>query len=404
MINITILGSTGSIGQNTLDVIARNPDRFAVFAVSANRNLEILFAQCQQYHPRYAVVVDTHAAEQLIQRLAQTKLTTQVLVGANALAEIASHPDADYVVAAIVGAVGLLPTLAAVRAGKRVLLANKEALVMAGALFMDEVQHHGATLLPVDSEHNAIFQCMPPGFKPGIKNSGVKRLLITASGGAFRQLPLEQLAQVTPEQACTHPNWVMGRKVTVDSATMMNKALEVIEAYWLFGVEAAAIEVLLHPQSIVHSLVEYQDGSTLAQLGNPDMRTPIACALSWPERINSGANSLDLIAAGRLDFEPLCQERFPALALAYQALKEGGTATTILNAANEITVQAFLERQIAFIDIAAINAAVLDELAIQPANNLEIILAADAAARQVALRRIKNIMSVTPLEIDMYGK
>lgn len=391
MNRITILGSTGSIGKSTLDVIARNQEHFTVFALGAHSNIDILLQQCHQFHPRYAAVVEPQAAQILQQRVKEQGLNTEILSGADALLDIARHPDADTIVAAIVGAAGLLPTFAAVRAGKRILLANKEALVMSGELFMREAQQTGAEIIPVDSEHNAIFQCMPEGYKTGAKPDGVKQIILTASGGPFRSLPVAQLRQVTAEQACAHPNWKMGQKVSVDSATMMNKALEVIEAYWLFKLDASAIQVLLHPQSIVHSLVEYNDGSVLAQLGNPDMRTPIASALAWPKRIASGVSSLDLIAAGQLNFEQISHERFPGLQMAYDALKAGGTATTILNAANEVAVQAFLNKAIAFTDITVINKEVLERVSSQPAKNIEVILNADQSARLAARELQKQI-------------
>jgi 1-deoxy-D-xylulose-5-phosphate reductoisomerase len=384
MIGLTILGSTGSIGINTLKVVESYPERFRIIALTAHHNAEVLYAQCLRYQPRYAVLANMDAAQKLQQRLRAAHSPTEVLAGADDLARVAGLDEADYVMAAIVGAAGLLPTLAAVRAGKRVLLANKEALVVMGALFIEEVRSQQAVLLPVDSEHNAIFQCLPTDFKPGIDVAAVEKILLTASGGPFRQTPLAQLAQVTPEQAYTHPIWNMGRKISVDSATLMNKGLEVIEAHWLFGLPLSKIEVLLHPQSIVHSLVEYRDGSLLAQLGQPDMRTPIAHALAWPERIQSGVARLDLTQTGRLDFAAIDLERYPCLGLAYQALTAGGTATAILNAANEVAVQAFLDKQVAFTDIFAIIADVLQRVASHPADNLEVILADDRQAREIA--------------------
>lgn len=388
MVGITILGSTGSIGNSTLDVISRHPDHFQVIALTANQNSTALYKQCLQYQPRYAVLKDEAAAGELRSQLKHAGAAIEVLGGETALSEVVTMPEVEYVMAAIVGASGLLPTLAAVRAGKRVLLANKEALVMTGALFMHEIAKSGATLLPIDSEHNAIFQCLPANFKPGQAPQGIRRIIITASGGAFRDVPLSELAYVTPEQACSHPNWKMGRKITVDSATMMNKGLEVIEAHWLFGLESAKIATLLHSQSIVHSLVEYDDGSVLAQLGNPDMRTPIAHALAWPERIASGVNSLDLLLQNRLDFAPLDEERFPCLRLAYQTLARGGTATTILNAANEVAVAAFLSGGLAFTQIFTTIAEVLERLPTRPADSLEIILEDDSLARECAKKLI----------------
>lgn len=390
MKNISVLGSTGSIGVSTLDVIARNPDRFKVIALTAQKNIDLLFQQCTQFHPQYAVLQSEIAAAELRTRLQSTFHDVEVLSGDEALEQVAGLSDVNIVMAAIVGAAGLLPTLAAVRAGKRVLLANKEALVMAGSLFIEEVQRHGAELLPIDSEHNAIFQCLPHDFEIGKKYSGIKKITLTASGGAFRDFPLSQLNDVTPAQACTHPNWNMGRKITVDCATMMNKGLEVIEAHWLFGSATEQIQVVLHPQSTVHSLVEYIDGSMLAQLGNPDMKTPIAHALAWPKRIQSGVESLDLLALSRLDFLPLDLIRFPCLNLAYQTLAAGGTASTILNAANEVAVQAFLDGLIRFTDIANICAKVLDEIASVPAANIEAILVADKTARQAAYSSISS--------------
>ena len=388
MIGITILGSTGSIGCNTLDVVARHPDRFKIIALTANTNGAVLYQQCIQYQPDYAVLQDKAAATELRSLLKAVCPKTQVLAGSEALAEVTCLPEVDYVMAAIVGASGLLPTLAAVRAGKRILLANKEALVMTGALFMQEIAKSGAVLLPIDSEHNAIFQCLPINFKTGETPKGIRQVTITASGGAFRDMPLVELPYVTPEQACSHPNWNMGRKITVDCATMMNKGLEVIEAHWLFGLESAKIQTVLHPQSLVHSLVEYEDGSVLAQLGNPDMRTPIAHALAWPNRIESGVASLDLLRQNRLDFAPLDLERYPSLRLAYQCLASGGTATTILNAANEIAVAAFLSGAIAFTQIFTTIAGVLERLPIRSADNLEIILEDDVLARECAKRLI----------------
>lgn len=388
MQGITILGSTGSIGRSTLDVIARNPNRYKVIALAAQKNVKELLQQCLAFKPEYAVLNDKNAAEELKLQIKIHHLKTQVLTGNEGLNKAVSLPDVDIVMAAIVGASGLLPTLAAVRAGKKILLANKEALVMAGNLFMGEVKKHHAQLLPIDSEHNAIFQCLPNSFSPGEKPQGVTKIILTASGGAFRNLPLSDLAKVTPEQACTHPNWNMGPKVTVDSATMMNKGLEVIEAHWLFGLSKEQIQTMLHPQSIVHSLVEYLDGSVLAQLGNPDMRTPIAQALAYPERIQSGVMNLDLLIQNRLDFEPMDLNRYPCLSLAYDALHNLGTAPAILNAANEVAVQAFLKNRLAFSEIYTIIARVLDKLPSQVANDLDVILEDDFRARELAGRLI----------------
>ncbi|QLH43594.1 MAG: 1-deoxy-D-xylulose-5-phosphate reductoisomerase [Coxiellaceae bacterium] len=391
MQHVTILGSTGSIGQNTLAVIAEHPDRYQVVALSAQRNVAKMVSQCLQYQPNYAVMLEPDAAEQLALELKQNGSHTKVLTGAKGLETIASLPEVDTVMAAIVGAAGLMPTLAAVRGGKRILLANKEALVMAGALFMAEVKRYGATLLPIDSEHNALFQCMPTTFKPGLAPVSLKRIILTASGGPFRELALTAMRDVTPDQACAHPNWVMGRKISVDSATMMNKALEVIEAHWLFGVSPSQIDVIIHPQSIIHSLVEYEDGSMLAQLGNPDMRIPISYALAWPERIAIGVKPLNLLDVQQLQFYPLNKERYPALELAYEALAMGGTATAILNAANEVSVAAFLDGQISFTQIAEINAQVLKDAPIETADTLDQVIAADTIAREMAAEMLVTI-------------
>lgn len=384
-IGVVILGSTGSIGVNTLDVLARHPDRFRVVALTAHRNVEGLFGQCLIHQPPVVVMADPVAAEQLHDRLRVAGQRVEVLAGATGLERVAALPEAGYVMAAIVGATGLLPTLAAARAGKRVLLANKEALVMAGSLFMTAVREHGAELLPIDSEHNAIFQCLPPGFAAtGLEAAGVRRILLTGSGGPFRTTPLEQLLNVTPDQACAHPNWRMGRKISVDSATLMNKGLEVIEAHWLFAAPPEQIEVVVHPQSVIHSMVEYADGSVLAQLGHPDMRTPIAHALAWPQRLTSGAAFLNFTQLAKLEFQTPDFGRFPSLQLAFAALETGGTAPAILNAANEVAVQAFLERRIRFTAIAAVVEWALERVAVSAVETLTTILAADAAARMVA--------------------
>ena len=385
---ITILGATGSIGMNTLDVIARHPQRFQVYALTADRQWERLFEQCRQFNPRYAVLVDVTAAEQLQAKLKQFGLSTEVLQGSAALEQVARAPEVSIVMAAIVGAAGLKPSLAAAQAGKRVLLANKEALVMAGRIFMQVVQAHGATLLPIDSEHNAVFQALPRDGNGDLRAMGVRRILLTASGGPFRTTPLAALAQVTPDQACAHPNWVMGRKISVDSATMMNKGLEVIEAHWLFNASADQIQVVIHPQSVVHSMVEYVDGSVLAQLGNPDMRTPIAYALGFPERIDSGVTALDLFQIARLDFEVPDTQRFPCIALAYMALRAGGTAPAVLNAANEVAVAAFLERKLPFQSIAAVIEHTLAAISIGAVDTLEQVVAADTQARHIAREQI----------------
>lgn len=388
MIGVAVLGSTGSIGLSTLDVLARHADRFRVVALTAHQDVEGLETQCRRFQPELAVLADPDAAKTLRARLGNGTSSTQVLGGAEALQEAASLPQADYVMAAIVGAAGLLPALAAVRAGKRVLLANKEALVVAGQLFMDAAVNHGATLLPIDSEHNAVFQCLPAGFRRGLGQVGVQRILLTASGGPFRDTPLEELPRVTPQQACAHPNWEMGRKISVDSATMMNKGLELIEACWLFGTDPARVQVVMHPQSVIHSMVQYVDGSVLAQLGNPDMRTPIAHALAWPERIDSGVAELDLFQVARLDFRAPDMRRFPCLGLAYQAIAAGGSTPAILNAANEVAVAAFLNQRIGFTDIARLVADTLDALPGGPAEDLEALLETDRRARAVAEQRM----------------
>ncbi len=381
---LAILGATGSIGISTLDVALRHPDRFRVVALTAHRQVERLFEQCLAARPIYAVLHRSEDAASLQERLRAAACPTEVLWGEDALSRVAASPEVDAVMAAIVGAAGLVPTLAAVRAGKRILLANKEALVMAGALFMAEVKASGAVLLPVDSEHNAVFQSLPAQRAADLKDNGVCRVLLTASGGPFRTTPLAALQAVTPDQACAHPNWVMGKKISVDSATMMNKGLEVIEAHWLFGVPPAMIQVVIHPQSVIHSMVSYEDGSVIAELGNPDMRTPIAHALAYPERIAAGVAPLDLCAIGQLSFEKPDFERFPCLGLAYRALELGGTAPAILNAANEVAVEAFLEGRLPFLAIPRLIARVLDSLPAGPADSLEIILAADARAREEA--------------------
>ncbi|TXT25119.1 MAG: 1-deoxy-D-xylulose-5-phosphate reductoisomerase [Gallionellaceae bacterium] len=398
MQHLTILGSTGSIGASTLDVVARHPARYRVLALAAQRRDDILFEQCARFLPRYAVLLDGDAADRLAQKVAAADLDVRVLSGADALEHVASLPEVDAVMAAIVGAAGLRPTLAAARAGKKILLANKETLVMAGRIFMEAARQHGATLLPIDSEHNAVFQALPRNYAGDLAASGVRRILLTASGGSFRNAPWSALREVTPEQACAHPNWVMGQKISVDSSTMMNKGLEVIEAHWLFNAPADAIEVVVHPQSVIHSLVQYVDGSVLAQLGNPDMRTPIAHALAYPERIEAGVEPLDLIKVATLNFEAPDFARFPCLALAYRALRAGGTAPTTLNAANEIAVAAFLDRKIPFLAIPQVIEQVLDALAVTPVDTLEDVLNADAVARAAACDRIRCASpSFTPL-------
>ncbi|CUI03433.1 1-deoxy-D-xylulose-5-phosphate reductoisomerase [Massilia antarctica] len=384
MQRITILGATGSIGVSTLDVLARHPDRYQVYALSAHSKVEELAEQCARFRPARAVVGSADAAARLTVLLRERDLRTQVEHGEAALCSIAASADTDTVMAAIVGAAGLAPTLAAARAGKKILLANKEALVMSGQLFMDAVHEHGAILLPIDSEHNAIFQSLPQSYARQPGAAGVAKILLTASGGPFLNRAVETLEHVTPDEACKHPNWVMGRKISVDSATMMNKGLEVIEAHWLFGAPAALIEVVIHPQSVIHSMVSYVDGSVIAELGNPDMRTPIANALAFPERIESGVAQLDLTSIGTLQFYKPDFARFPCLALAFESLDAGGTAPALLNAANEVAVQAFLERRIGFRDIDRVIARVMHENPHEPASSIGAVMACDARARAAA--------------------
>jgi len=384
-----VLGATGSIGDSALDVIARHPDRFVVAALTAHRQWEALAELCRRHRPEVAALSDPDAAQALARALAGQGLPTRVLAGEAGLVEAAALAGADTVVAAIVGAAGLRPTLAAARAGKRILLANKEALVIGGAAFMAAVDAGGATLLPVDSEHNAIFQCLPAGYARDPAAAGIRRILLTASGGPFRTRPHAELAAVTAAEACAHPNWVMGRKISVDSATMMNKGLEMIEAHWLFGVSRESIEIVVHPESVVHSLVEYVDGSVLAQLGHPDMRTPIAQALAFPVRVDTGVPTLELARRGSLTFEAPDHDRFPCLGLACAALDAGGTAPAVLNAANEIAVEAFLGGRIRFTDIAPACAEALARLPARPVRALEDALAADAEARAVARAWLK---------------
>jgi 1-deoxy-D-xylulose-5-phosphate reductoisomerase len=384
MKRLAILGSTGSIGANTLAVVDRHPDRFEVIALSADRQVDRLFEQCLRYRPQYAAMADTAAAMRLQARIRNAGLPCEVLAGPIALEQIAQTAEVDAVMAAIVGSAGLRSTLAAARAGKQLLLANKEALVMAGDLLTDAVKSSGATLLPIDSEHNAIFQALPRNFDGDLARAGVRKLWLTASGGPFLRTPREQLATATPDQACAHPKWNMGRKISVDSATLMNKGLEVIEASFLFNATPAQIEVAIHPQSIVHSLVEYVDGSVLAQLGNPDMRTPIAHALSFPERIESGVAALDLFTMGALQFERPDLQRFACLRLAYRALEAGGTTPAVLNAANEVAVASFLSGRLAFTRIAGVVEEVLARVPPGRARTLDDVLAADAQARTAA--------------------
>ena len=381
---ITVLGATGSIGLSTLDVIARHPDRYQVFGLSGYSRLAELLALCVLHKPRVVVVPEQGAAVQLQADLRSAGLSTEVLVGEEGLCQIAAAPEVDAVMAAIVGAAGLRPTLAAVNAGKKILLANKEALVMTGALFMQAVHRSGAVLLPIDSEHNAIFQCLPQDFARGLGAVGVRRILLTASGGPFRETPLAELDNVTPDQACAHPNWSMGRKISVDSASMMNKGLELIEACWLFDAKPSQVEVVIHPQSVIHSLVDYVDGSVLAQLGNPDMRTPIANALAWPERIDSGVAPLDLFAVARLDFQRPDEQRFPCLRLAREAAMAANSAPAMLNAANEVAVAAFLDGRIRYPQIAHLIEDVLNSEPVVAAGELEAVFAADTKARMLA--------------------
>ena len=381
---ITVLGATGSIGLSTLDVIARHPDRYQVFALSGYSRLAELLALCIKHRPQVAVVPRAGAASQLQADLRAAGLNTEVLVGEEGLCQVSSAPEVDSVMAAIVGAAGLRPTLAAVNAGKKILLANKEALVMTGDLFMQAVRRSGSVLLPIDSEHNAIFQCLPQDFARGLGDVGVRRILLTASGGPFRETPLAELEHVTPDQACAHPNWSMGRKISVDSASMMNKGLELIEACWLFDARPDQVEVVIHPQSVIHSLVDYVDGSVLAQLGNPDMRTPISNALAWPERIDSGVAPLDLFAVARLDFQRPDEQRFPCLRLAREAAMAGNSAPAMLNAANEVAVAAFLGGRIRYPQIARIIEDVLNSEPVVAVDELEAVFAADSKARMLA--------------------
>jgi 1-deoxy-D-xylulose-5-phosphate reductoisomerase len=386
MIGISVLGSTGSIGVSTLDVVSRNADRYRVVALTANTDVEGLVHQCLEFRPQVAAMADAASAHRLAETLRVSAPEVEVLAGTEGVVAAAEHAGAEQVMAAIVGAAGLIPTLAAVRAGKRVLLANKEALVVAGALFMREVERSGAEVLPIDSEHNAVFQCMPDGFRQGLGEMGVTRILLTASGGPFRTRAPASLAEVTPEQACAHPNWDMGRKISVDSATMMNKGLEVIEARWLFDARPEQIQVVVHPQSVIHSMVEYADGSVLAQLGNPDMRTPIAHAMAWPERHASGVAPLDLFAVARLDFEKPDLQRFPCLRLAFEAVRAGGPAPAVLNAANEVAVQRFLAHELGFMDIPRVIEETLEAVEAGDADSLDGLMQVDRTARAYAER------------------
>ena len=398
MKQLTLLGSTGSIGCSTLDVVRHNPDRFAVTALVAGKNVARMAEQCLEFTPRYAVMDDAASARELKETLAQHGSRTEVLSGQQAACDMAALDEVDQVMAAIVGAAGLLPTLAAIRAGKRVLLANKESLVTCGRLFMEAVKESGAQLLPVDSEHNAIFQSLPQPFQRNLgyadlEQSGVASILLTGSGGPFRETPLSELAAMTPDQACRHPNWSMGRKISVDSATMMNKGLEYIEARWLFNASARQMEVLIHPQSVIHSMVRYLDGSVLAQLGEPDMRTPIAHTMAWPDRVSSGVKALDFCSLSTLSFAAPDYDRYPCLKLAMEAFEQGQAATTALNAANEVTVAAFLDSRIRFTDIAALNLSVLERMDLREPQSIEDVLAVDALARETAQKQVSHLAS-----------
>ena len=390
---VAVLGSTGSIGVNTLDVIARHPDRFEVVALTAATQVDVMLAQCVQFKPRVAVMASAPHARELAEKIKQKGLTTQVDQAPEAIESVACSGEVDTVMAAIVGAAGLAPCLAAARAGKRLLLANKEALVVGGDVFMNAVREGGATLLPIDSEHSAIFQCLPEDASQWARR--IDRIMLTSSGGPFRQTPLADLPAMTPSQACAHPNFAMGRKISVDSATMMNKALEVIEARYLFGVSPDQLDVVIHPQSVIHSMVQYRDTSVVAQLGTPDMRVPIAYGLSWPERIESGAGALDFRNLQNLTFEPIDgdghRERYPGLALAWESLRGESGSCAVLNAANEVAVAAFLERQIRFDQIHAVNRATLDEVQPNAPDGLEALLDLDARARAAALATVRRL-------------
>jgi len=389
---ITILGSTGSVGESTLDVISRNLDRYRVIALSAYSNVDRLARQCAQFHSEFAVIGNESLASKLSAALKEHNCKAKVLAGPQGLAEAATLDQVDMVMAAIVGAAGLTPTLKAAEAGKRILLANKEALVIAGHIFMQAARNNGATVLPVDSEHNAIFQALPPDFSKGLGTVGVDRILLTASGGPFLDLPVDELRNVTPEQACKHPNWDMGRKISVDSATLMNKGLELIEAHWLFNAEPAQLEVLIHPQSIIHSMVAYRDGSVLAQLGTPDMRTPIAFTLAWPERIEAGVERLNLADMNDLSFRKPDLDRFPCLGLAYDAMNEGGSLPVTLNAANEVAVEAFLQEQIRFDQIPGLVGSVMETAERLVVESLEDVIESDTMARQHANANLKRLI------------
>ena len=388
--NITVLGSTGSIGCSTLAVISQYPESYRIFALTANKNTAVLVEQCKQLRPSYVVLMDSQTAAEVREQLLKLDIATEVLEGIDNLVAVASASEVDTVMAAIVGAAGLVPTLAAVKAGKKVLLANKEALVMAGNLFVKAQAESNSHMLPIDSEHNAIFQCLPSEYHSP-ERAGIARIILTGSGGPFRQWPYEAIRSATPEQACNHPNWSMGKKISVDSATLMNKGLEVIEACWLFHVTPDLIDVVIHPQSVIHSMVEYIDGSVLAQLGNPDMRTPIAHALAWPQRIASGVASLDIITTASLDFEAPDHDRFPALSIAIDSIRAGAGAPILLNAANEIAVDAFLQRLIRFDQIAEIWQRVMDAIEPEEPDNLEMVQYLDKTARKKAVEEVKRL-------------
>jgi 1-deoxy-D-xylulose-5-phosphate reductoisomerase len=400
MQKISILGATGSIGKSTIDVLLKHPELFSVYALTANSNIELLLQQAQLCSPEYVVVADPTQFKQAKKLFSDQQLTCEVLVGHEAIAQVASASEVDVVMAAIVGAAGLIPTLAAVKAGKKVLLANKESLVMSGDLFIQAANQYNAQVLPIDSEHNAIFQCLPTDFKYGdLCTSGIRTILLTGSGGPFLTSPLNELQHVTPDQACAHPNWDMGRKISVDSATMMNKGLEFIEARWLFGLEASDIQIVLHPQSIIHSMVQYVDGSVLAQMGNPDMRTPIAHALAFPDRIESGVSPLDFNQLANLTFTEPEAERYPNLLLAMQASSIGQYATTTLNAANEVAVEAFLQGQIGFMQIAQVNEECLQQTSSHNLNTIEAVIESDQSARRLSMNIIDKLSQMTALRV-----
>jgi len=392
MKGICILGATGSIGVSTLDVVARHADLYNVIALTANNNIDLLYEQCLQHRPKVVVVVDADKAKAFESKLVHSPIADiKVLTGAAALEQVATLDEVDSVMAAIVGAAGLLPTLAAAKAGKTILLANKEALVMSGAIFLKAVTDSEADLLPIDSEHNAIFQCMPAGYRTGVQAKTARRILLTASGGPFREMPIEQMVNVTPAQAVAHPNWDMGKKISVDSATMMNKGLEMIEACLLFNMLPEQIQVVIHPQSVIHSMVDYVDGTVLAQMGNPDMRVPIAHAMAWPDRFDSGVEPLNIFDVARMDFEQPNLQRFPCLRLAYEAIAAGGIMPTVLNAANEIAVDAFLNERVRFTDIPVIIERTMNKFSATPADTLDIILSTDQQARVISTEIVAEL-------------